>query len=199
MFRRSYISFDILRRVLSDYFGYNIQYVMNITDIDDKIIKRARQNHLFKMYADRITEMSSLDQMMADQKEILVTLNETVAKNTDPDKKPMLEKMLQRLKDVMKMTEKKAQGEEDLNAVSLIKDLYLKDARDSIADWLDKRDGHTVNDNHIFEELPKYWENKFHEDMTALNVRGILKPSSFYSNEYLFLLFLIDRFYLRMY
>ena len=34
---RSYISFDILRRVLSNYFGYNVQYCMNITDIDDKV------------------------------------------------------------------------------------------------------------------------------------------------------------------
>lgn len=37
---RAYLSFDILRRVLQDYFGYDIQYIMNITDIDDKIIKR---------------------------------------------------------------------------------------------------------------------------------------------------------------
>ena len=28
---RSYISFDILRRVLANYFGYNVEYVMNIT------------------------------------------------------------------------------------------------------------------------------------------------------------------------
>ena len=35
---RSYITFDIIRRVLSDYFGYDIFFVMNITDIDDKVI-----------------------------------------------------------------------------------------------------------------------------------------------------------------
>ena len=34
---RSYISFDILRRVMSGYFNYDIQYIMNITDIDDKV------------------------------------------------------------------------------------------------------------------------------------------------------------------
>ena len=34
---RSYITFDILRRVLSDYFNYDIFYVMNITDVDDKV------------------------------------------------------------------------------------------------------------------------------------------------------------------
>ena len=37
---RAYLSFDIVRRVLTDYFNYDVLYVMNITDIDDKIIKR---------------------------------------------------------------------------------------------------------------------------------------------------------------
>ena len=44
------MSFDILRRVLQDYFGYKIFYVMNITDIDDKIIKRARTRYLVDQY-----------------------------------------------------------------------------------------------------------------------------------------------------
>ncbi|MEE6499394.1 hypothetical protein FKM82_003433, partial [Ascaphus truei] len=35
---RSYISFDILRRVLKDYFKYDVFYCMNITDIDDKVL-----------------------------------------------------------------------------------------------------------------------------------------------------------------
>lgn len=47
---RSYICIDILRRVLQDYFGYPIHYVMNITDIDDKIIKRARTKYLLQQY-----------------------------------------------------------------------------------------------------------------------------------------------------
>jgi cysteinyl-tRNA synthetase len=40
---RNYVSFDILRRVMADYFNYDIFYVMNITDIDDKIIIRTHQ------------------------------------------------------------------------------------------------------------------------------------------------------------
>lgn len=35
---------------MQDYFGYAIHYVMNVTDIDDKIIKRARTKHLVKQY-----------------------------------------------------------------------------------------------------------------------------------------------------
>ena len=34
---RSYITFDIIRRVLADYFGYDVFFVMNVTDIDDKV------------------------------------------------------------------------------------------------------------------------------------------------------------------
>ena len=36
---RSYIAFDILRRIFQNYFNYDVFYVMNITDIDDKVSK----------------------------------------------------------------------------------------------------------------------------------------------------------------
>lgn len=39
---RTFITFDVIRRVLS-FLGYNIIYVMNITDIDDKIINKVKQ------------------------------------------------------------------------------------------------------------------------------------------------------------
>ena len=34
---RNYVSSDILRRILCYYFNYDLKYVMNITDIDDKV------------------------------------------------------------------------------------------------------------------------------------------------------------------
>ncbi|CAB5377511.1 unnamed protein product [Rhizophagus irregularis] len=37
---RLYVTIDILRRVLTDYFNYDILFVMNITDIDDKVLLR---------------------------------------------------------------------------------------------------------------------------------------------------------------
>lgn len=43
---RNYVTQDILRRILRDFFGYDIHFAMNITDIDDKIIVRARQQFL---------------------------------------------------------------------------------------------------------------------------------------------------------
>lgn len=35
--QRNYVTQDILRRIMSDYFGYDVHFVMNVTDIDDKV------------------------------------------------------------------------------------------------------------------------------------------------------------------
>ena len=47
---RTYVAFDTVRRVLEDWFGYDVTLVMNVTDVDDKIIARARRGHLLKGY-----------------------------------------------------------------------------------------------------------------------------------------------------
>ncbi|KAI0398335.1 cysteinyl-tRNA synthetase [Xylariaceae sp. FL0594] len=45
---RNYVSTDIIRRILIHYFGFDVKFVMNFTDIDDKIILRARQQRLLE-------------------------------------------------------------------------------------------------------------------------------------------------------
>lgn len=77
--------------MLTDYFNYDVLYVMNITDIDDKIIKRARQNYLFEKYA---AEKKTLETVVADAGQVLVNLTKKAKDNTDPDKAPMYEKIL---------------------------------------------------------------------------------------------------------
>ncbi|XP_033033142.1 probable cysteine--tRNA ligase, mitochondrial isoform X2 [Trachypithecus francoisi] len=42
----SYVRFDIIRRILTKVFGCNIVMVMGITDVDDKIIKRANEMNI---------------------------------------------------------------------------------------------------------------------------------------------------------
>lgn len=39
----NYVRFDIVRRILTEYFGFDVTVQMNITDIDDKIIKKANE------------------------------------------------------------------------------------------------------------------------------------------------------------
>lgn len=93
-FFRSYITFDILRRILADYFGYDVLYVMNITDIDDKIIKRARQNYLFDQY---VAENHTLDETLSDARSMLSAIESTIRTTNDADKKEMFIKMLDRV------------------------------------------------------------------------------------------------------
>jgi cysteinyl-tRNA synthetase len=41
---RTYVSFDVMNRYFR-HLGYDVTYVRNITDVDDKIIKRAHENN----------------------------------------------------------------------------------------------------------------------------------------------------------
>ncbi|XP_058840257.1 cysteine--tRNA ligase, cytoplasmic [Topomyia yanbarensis] len=163
---RSYISFDILRRVLTDYFGYNVFYVMNITDVDDKIIKRARQNYLYERY---VTTTTSLEKLLEDNKEVMVAFQEKLGSTTDPDKKVMMERMLEKLTNAVdNLTIAVKSGQED--KVKEAQKQFLESSRDPLADLLDSKEGDSVNENSIFETLPRYWEDEFHKDMNALNV-----------------------------
>nr|CAG4641519.1 EOG090X02DZ [Eurycercus lamellatus] len=161
---RSYISFDILRRVLKDYFGYDITYVMNITDIDDKIIKRARQNYLYENYAG---QQRDLEVFLSDVNESVARLTNQMKTTTDPDKKIMQERLLEKVNCAitkLKDAVKSSQGVEESRRV------LLEDAKDVLCDWLDSKHGSGVTENAIFASLPRYWEEEFHKDMAALNV-----------------------------
>ncbi|XP_037587043.1 cysteine--tRNA ligase, cytoplasmic isoform X4 [Cebus imitator] len=164
---RSYISFDILRRVLKDYFKFDVFYCMNITDIDDKIIRRARQNHLFQQYREKRPEAAQLlEDVRAALTPFLVKLNET----TDADKKQMLERIQHAVQLATEPLEKAVQSRLTGEEVTSHVEALLEEAKDLLSDWLDSTLGRDVTDNSIFSELPKFWEGEFHRDMEALNV-----------------------------
>lgn len=74
---------------------------MNITDIDDKIIKRARQLHLFEEYVKTATDKKTV------QKDVLLALDdlkENIEK-IDPDKKTMTLKAIEKLTSVSQLVE----------------------------------------------------------------------------------------------
>ncbi|XP_047120743.1 cysteine--tRNA ligase, cytoplasmic isoform X1 [Schistocerca piceifrons] len=167
---RSYISFDILRRVLSNYFGYDVKYVMNITDIDDKIIKRARQNYLYEQYE---SENKELPLILNDVKGVMEQMQGWVSAAEDPDRKAMLEKMLSRMSDAVSDLEDAVKRNDNI-ATQEAQKLLLKEARDPLAEWLDQQEGASVNDISIFAKLSRHWESEFHKDMDALNV---LRPN----------------------
>lgn len=78
-----------MRRIMMNYFGYNVFYVMNITDIDDKIIKRARHNHLYKVY---VNEERTLEELIEDTTTVTNHYENLLNKTTDPDKKSVMHK-----------------------------------------------------------------------------------------------------------
>ncbi|KAH1172402.1 cysteine--tRNA ligase, cytoplasmic isoform X1 [Mauremys mutica] len=164
---RSYISFDILRRVLRDYFKYDVFYCINITDIDDKIIKRARQNYLFEQYREKKPPAVQLfEDVQVASKPFSAMLNDT----TDPDKKQMLERIQNAVKSAVEHLEEAVQKKLPGEEINKHAEKLLEEAKDVLSVWLDTKFGSQVTDNSIFSNLPKFWEEEYHKDMEALNV-----------------------------
>lgn len=84
---------------------------MNITDIDDKIIKRARQNYLFEKY---LEEEHSNDEIFSNTQAISEKLRETLAVTQDQDKKAMVSKMQMNVLNVVAELKKKFSQNENV-------------------------------------------------------------------------------------
>uniref|UniRef100_A0AAR2KQI5 Cysteine--tRNA ligase, cytoplasmic n=1 Tax=Pygocentrus nattereri TaxID=42514 RepID=A0AAR2KQI5_PYGNA len=162
---RSYISFDILRRILMNYFKYDVFYCMNITDIDDKIIKRARQNHLLEQYR---AKKPSASQILQDVLTAREPFQAKLAETTDPDKKQMLERLDTAV--TAALTPLQGAIKSGTADAAIQSQVLLDEAKDLLSDWLDSQFGCQVTENSIFSLLPKYWEEEYHKDMDALNV-----------------------------
>eukprot|EP00978_Attheya_sp_CCMP212_P025555 scaffold82438_cov65-Attheya_sp.AAC.1 len=69
---RAFLTYDVLKRVLL-YFGYQVQHVCNITDVDDKIIRKCAEQNislqtLTQEYCDKfMTDLEALNIIPADQ------------------------------------------------------------------------------------------------------------------------------------
>eukprot|EP00128_Syssomonas_multiformis_P017345 Colp12_sorted_trinity150504_noHs@2965 len=157
---RSYITFDILRRVLSDYFNYNVSYCMNVTDIDDKIILKARRTYLFNKYK---SEGHSLVDVRATVDEAVAAYRVKHAEEKDEAKKEMLGKQLAKIDSTMATL---SSASNDAEAVARL----LEVAEDAVAQSLDAKYRDTVTDNELFLLTARHWEAEFHKDMKDLNV-----------------------------
>lgn len=94
---------------------------MNITDIDDKIIKRARQNYLYEKY---VEENHSLNSVLDDTREVISTFENTARTTTDPDKKCMIEKMLCKITKAIENLEKAVVGKNEEEIAEFQKVLF---------------------------------------------------------------------------
>ncbi|KJA20025.1 hypothetical protein HYPSUDRAFT_43630 [Hypholoma sublateritium FD-334 SS-4] len=196
---RNYVTQDILRRIMTDYFGYDVHFVMNVTDIDDKIIERARQNHLFELFRSQVQNLTP---------EVLATVVDSwksyvrtrVSKAVPEDIKAVegteetawsqISELYQRpewKQECLKRDEKfdmyyssarrtldsintaRANLENSITNLEVSHQL-VDGAKDVLSLTLDAQHKTTVTDPAIFRKLAAYWEGKFFEDMARLRV-----------------------------
>ncbi|KAF2448527.1 hypothetical protein P171DRAFT_353727 [Karstenula rhodostoma CBS 690.94] len=188
---RNYVSNDILRRVMKDYFGFQVQYVQNVTDIDDKIILRARMQHLlsefrsqhpqltadvltttlkaFHAYAAKNLPLLAPGLKPEDfnseyaEKYGLVLAGKSMDGNGPPgDKEAKIKMHIQVL------------GKAVTALLSPIEDTanFYDNADDVLMPYLDSLYGPSISssDHGIFSALAKKYEDLFNEDMESLNV-----------------------------
>ncbi|RCK63171.1 Cysteine--tRNA ligase [Candida viswanathii] len=181
---RNYVSTDISRRILQDYFGYHVNFIQNVTDIDDKIIIAARQQYLFEeKLTNQYKEVN--DDLKSKSMEYLQFYVSKNLPEFDGDLKKdfvswttsipnMSEIVKEKPKFPMFIKAAKTAHEAIYGAGSAALDEFLTSIRDVAMPHLDKEFGATVTDPQIFRKLPSYWEKRYNEDMARLNV---LPPS----------------------
>lgn len=175
---RNYVTTDINRRLLRDYFGYNVFFVQNVTDIDDKIIVRARQGYLFEQFKKDNTKVDS-DLVEYMKRATLDYANNTIKAGVESidqlktwlDDVNMAEEGQKDAKFPMHVTAIKGAltaVEGEIGAVPLEEMLSL--SKTVLLYNLDKERGASVTDHAIFRDLSAYWEHDFDKDMESLNV-----------------------------
>ncbi|ORX90132.1 cysteinyl-tRNA synthetase [Basidiobolus meristosporus CBS 931.73] len=185
---RTYLTIDILRRILEDYFNFDVLFVMNITDIDDKIILRARQNHLFDTYKASVKQLEQqvIEQVQAAWEAYATSkfghLDAEVAKNwaafeakvaakeiTDAD--PKFPMNFTSIKGAYHAIQKAKQSLSGGDKTKESADELLDASQDVVSAWLDKEKGDSVTDPKVFRDLAAHWESEYMKDMEALNVK----------------------------
>jgi len=186
---RNYVTFDIIRRVMEDYFGYNILYVMNVTDVDDKIILRARRNHLLAAYreevkndfnklysyakpaleAARSKQEAKVARAAQDAEEMARAAQASVA-GADKRKAEELQALVP--EEQLKLSQvEQALAEVEQAAATADAERVFRAAGDAIAASLDEEKGSSVTDPAIYRAHAAKYEKEFMEDMEALGCR----------------------------
>ncbi|KAL1981904.1 hypothetical protein VTN96DRAFT_2033 [Rasamsonia emersonii] len=192
---RNYVSTDIIRRILRDYFKFDVKFVMNITDIDDKIILRGRQQHLFSEF---MTEHPTIDaEVLETAKSAYKAYLEKNLPLLDPELPPAKyqeevekvyavvlnggplpgnekpgddeAKVKMHIKTVSSAAKAIAEAE---SSAEISSETFYTNAQDILLPYLDKLKGATINgdDHSIFTKLTKKYEERFMKDVRDLNV-----------------------------
>ena len=187
---RNYTTLDIVVRILRDFFKFKVRLVMNVTDVDDKIILRARQRHL-------------LDNFLGDQLEIdgfksenglvevgLSALRQYIKGNLKIDlDNESLRKICDEIsklsgarassedvgEGVEQIAKKRMHARTALNAsrelLRISKDggIHSHDLDDVLMPYLDSKASIDANDHSIFSKVSRKFEERFWEDLASVN------------------------------
>ncbi|KAH9979011.1 tRNA synthetases class I (C) catalytic domain-containing protein [Lactifluus volemus] len=196
---RNYVTQDILRRIMSDYFGYDIYFVMNITDIDDKIILKRDKIPPQKFRS----ECTSLTQGLLDNVRSSWDsyVHSKVSKGLPSEEVPPLgsewqawNSLVIKAADPAWKTEALKRDEKfDMHFTAASRAYaaiqaasnYLKsgqtdvqsaqrlvdDSADVLSLSLDKKHGASVTNPSLSRSTARFWEEKFFEDMARLRVK----------------------------
>jgi cysteinyl-tRNA synthetase len=192
---RNYVTIDILRRVLAGYFGYNLRFVQNITDVDDKIILRGRQQYLladFKLKNPTITDdlinttIKAFDAYVRKNLPLLSADVNIGTFNEESGKRYANVIQGKSVDDLGPAGDKEAKIKMHLKtagtaATALLApskstpediDVFYAGAEDVLLPYLDSLHGTSIDasDHTVFTRLTQKYEARFNEDMQSLNV-----------------------------
>ncbi|KAI9871071.1 MAG: hypothetical protein M1830_003477, partial [Pleopsidium flavum] len=191
---RNYVSTDIIRRILRDYFEYDVNFIMNITDVDDKIIVRGRQQHLLAQFVSKHANASDPEILPT----ALAAYSAYLSKNLDripPDNPPeQFEKAAQdayvtvlecgtlggvgtpgekeaKVKMHIKTMMAASRALTELKESSTSSTAFYTAIQDILLPYLDSLNGASIDadDHSIFTKLTTRFERRFMEDVRALN------------------------------
>lgn len=182
---RNYVSTDILRRIMMHYFNFDVKFVMNITDVDDKIILRGRQQYLLAKYRkehpqvdEHVTSTVSAALKAYIKKNLPLIPEDTAPEDFEKVKKTAYARVLEgkalagdNESPGDKEAKLKMHMESAQKATTTLQPRY-ENAEDVLLPYLDSLQGSTVDarDHTIFTNLTQKFEDRFFEDMRALNV-----------------------------
>ncbi|KAF2753951.1 cysteinyl-tRNA synthetase [Pseudovirgaria hyperparasitica] len=192
---RNYVSTDIIRRIMRDYFKFDMKFVMNITDVDDKIILRGRQQHLFGEFVEKHKEIDEevLDTTTKAYAAYIKKNLKELPEGVDPQHFPaesmrVYQKVLfggalegdgpagdKEAKVKMHIKTATSAAEVLSSASDTSKKIkpaeFYARAEDVLLPYLDSLYGAALDtsDHSIFTKLTKKFEDRFMEDVRALN------------------------------
>ncbi|KAK3693246.1 tRNA synthetases class I (C) catalytic domain-containing protein [Podospora appendiculata] len=187
---RNYVSTDIIRRILMHHFGFSVNFVMNFTDVDDKIIIKARRNKLLELETRKPYSPEQRRELVFKAFQAYASSNLPLLQSAD-DAADLDENNYQARKEAAygrvlaggtitgegKPSDAEAKVKMYLNALdsaaqALRTGTLFDSAEDILLPYLDSlyKETFDTRDQTPFTDLTQAMEKAFVDDMTALNV-----------------------------